>query len=171
MRNRRLSHPDAFTLLELLASVVIMGVIGAVLLPVISSSSESYTVTRDVRNRSEQAAHALDRMVRIVRSAPIGPGGAGIGVQHASATSLTFTDGTGFVYANGRIEMLVPNQSDALLCDNVDAFRIDYLADDGRTGTLADPGSAHRVVLTLTTGPLRMSAAAHPRVWIGQDTP
>jgi len=171
MSHRNTRHPDAFTLLELLATVVVMCVIGAVLVPVMTSSSEAYTTTRDVRNRTEQAAHALDRMVRVVREAPIGSDATGIGVQSASATSLSFTDGTGVIYANGQLELMVPGQPNALLCDAIDDFRIDYLADDGRTSTLATPGATHRIVFTLSSGPLHLSAVAHPRVWIGQEAP
>lgn len=171
MRHHNTQHTCAFTLLELLATVVIMGVIGAVLVPVMTSSSESYTTTRDVRNRTEHAAYALDRLVRLVREAPIGTDGTGIGVQSAGATSLTFTDGTGVVYADGRIELQVPGQPNALLCDAVDAFNIDYLGEDGRTSTLANPVASHRIVFTLGSGPLRLSAVAHPRVWIGQEAP
>ena len=158
----------AFTLLELLLTVLILGVISAVLLPVISSASEHYTTTREIRNRTEHVAQALDRIARIVRQAPIGASDSGLGVNDASVTSIAFSDGTGFLLNGKRIEMRVPGAPNALLCEDVDDLVIGYLASDGRTSTLADPTSTHRMVVTITSGDLTMSIVAHPRVWIGQ---
>lgn len=160
---------QGFTLLEVLAAVLIMGVIGAVVLPVVATASESYTVTREVRNSTEQVAFALDRVSRVVRQAPIGAGDTGLGVQTASASSLEFTDGTGFRLEAGDLVMLVPGEDAALLCAEVDSLEISYLASDGQTSTLATPTETHRIVVTMGVGQLRMSVIAHPRVWIGQE--
>jgi len=165
------SSRNGFTLLELLASVVIMGVIGAVVFPVISASSEAYTTTREIRNRTESVAHALDRMVRVVRQAPIGASDTGIGVTTATPIALEFSDGTGFELNSGAIKMLVPGEANAMLCTNIDALSIQYLAEDGMTSTVSTPSVSHRIVVTITSGDLRMSAIGHPRVWIGQEAP
>jgi prepilin-type N-terminal cleavage/methylation domain-containing protein len=169
-----MKHADSklmrgFTLLEVLAAVLIMGVIGAVVLPVVTTASESYTVTRYVRNSTERVAFALDRVSRVVRQAPIGADDTGIGVQSASASSLEFTDGTGFRLEAGNLVMLVPGEDAALLCEDVDTLEISYLGADGVTSTLATPTETHRIVVTMGVGQLRMSVLAHPRVWIGQE--
>lgn len=158
-----------FTLLEVLAAVLVMGVIGAVVLPVVTTASESYTVTREVRNSTERVAFALDRVSRIVRQAPIGADDTGLGVQSASASSLEFTDGTGFRVEAGDLVMLVPGEDAALLCPDVDSIEITYLAADGQTNTLVTPTETHRVVVSVVVDQLRMSVIAHPRVWIGQE--
>ncbi len=159
---------NAFTLLELLAAIVVMAVISVVVLPVLSSASESYSTTRDIRSRTEHLAFALDRVTRMIRQAPIGTGGTGVGIQSAGTTSLIFTDGTGFELNSGKLEMIVPGEPNALLCEQVDAMEVLYLQADGVSSALAAPQQAHRIVVTLTSGQLEMSVVAHPRVWIGQ---
>jgi prepilin-type N-terminal cleavage/methylation domain-containing protein len=162
------STRGAFTLLELVAAVLVLSIISAVLMPVLSSASESYTTTRSIRTSTEQAAYALDRVARIIRQAPIGAGDAGVGILTATSTSLEFTDGTGFELNNGALEMLVSGTGNAKLCPNVDDLSIQYFADDGITSTLTAPTITHRICVTITSGDLRMSVVVHPRVWIGQ---
>lgn len=159
---------DAFTLLELLVTVLLMGIISAVLLPVISSASEAYSITQDVRARSEHIAHALDRAARIIRQAPIGTDDEGLGVVNASVSTLELSDGTGFELNGSTLEMLVPGRANTTLCQDVDDLVIQYIAEDGVTNTLASPVNAHRIIVTITSGDLTMSVVAHPRVWIGQ---
>ena len=157
-----------FTLLELLAAILVMSVISAVVLPVISSASDAYTTTRDVRNNTERMGFALDRITRIIRQAPIGDGESGVGIQTATRESLVFSDGTGFDLNGTDLRMRVPNQTPAILCSDVHELSIQYLHTDGVTSTLGTPASTHRIVVTLTSGELQLSTVAHPRVWIGQ---
>lgn len=159
----------AFTLLELLAAILVMSIISAVLLPVLSSASESYTTTRDVRSRTEHMAFALDRIARMIRQAPIGTDDIGVGIQTATASSVLFTDGTGIELSAGQLEMVVPGAANSLLCDDIDSVTIEYFASDGITSTLTSPTQTHRIAVTLTSGTLTMSVIAHPRVWIGQE--
>ena len=169
MSTNGLIRRPGFTLLELLAAVVVMSIISVVVLPVLTSASESYTTTRDIRSRTEHVAYALDRISRMIREAPIGADELGVGIQSATASSLLFTDGTGLEMNAGQLELVVPGESNALLCERVDAFEIEYLASDGVTSTLASPTQTHRIAVTITSGNLRMSVLAHPRVWIGQE--
>lgn len=169
MTSNRRNNPKAFTLLELTAAVVVMSIISVVLLPVLSAASDAYITTRTIRTSTEQSAYALDRIARIIRQAPIGPGDEGVGIQSATLTSLEFTDGTGFEINDGALEMLVPGSTNAKLCPNIDDLVIQYFADDGITSTLATPTQTHRICVTLTSGELRMSMVVHPRVWIGQE--
>lgn len=160
----------ALTLLEVLAAIVVMSVISVVLMPVVTSASESYTVTRDVRARTERVGYALDRISRIVRQAPIGVGDGGIGVVTATNRSVAFSDGTGFGLNGSTLEMLVPGTDAQPLCQGVDELEILYLDDDGVTSSLAVPTNTHRFVVTVTSGDLVMSVVIHPRIWIGQES-
>lgn len=159
----------AFTLLELMAAVVVMSIIAAVLLPIVATSSEAYTQTRRVRSDTERVAFALDRITRIVRQAPIGESGSGVGVDSATATGLAFTDGTGFELNGTTLEMLVPTGGRSPLCTGVETMSIDYLADDPATDMIDTPTRTRRFVVTIRAGQVEMRVLIHPRVWIGQE--
>lgn len=160
-----------FTLLELVAAMLVLSIISTVLFPVLTTASESYTTTRSIRTSTEQVAFSLDRITRIIRQAPIGADEQGVGITNASDTSIEFSDGTGFMLLGGSVEMLVPGQRNAKLCPDVDDLMIEYFADDGSTNTGATPTLTHRIRVTITSGQLRMSVVVHPRIWIGQEGP
>ncbi len=169
MRARTSPSRHAFTLLELLAAVLVMSIIAAVLMPIITSASQVYTQTRRVRTGTEHVAFAIDRVTRILREAPIGPGDSGIGVASATPTRVAFTDGTGFQLSGSTLEMLLPAGGSAPLCEGVDDVVITYLASDGVSDTSAAPALTQRFVVTITSGQVEMSVLVFPRVWIGQE--
>lgn len=160
---------NGFTLLELLAAVVVMAIISVVLTPVMLAASDSYIVARQVRSDTERLAFALDRITRIVRQAPIGESESGVGVASASATQLVFTDGTGIQLTGDTLELLDTSGAAVPLCRGVEALTIAYTGADGLTSTLATPQNTHRFSFTLASGGARLSVVVHPRIWIGQE--
>jgi len=164
------SHPKSrgFTLLELLAAVVVMSIISVTLMPVIGGASESYVAARDVRQSTESVALALDRITRIVRKAPIGAGYTGVDVTSSSTSSVVFSDGSGVQLSGSTLEMPVPGASPAPLCFNVDSFTVDFIGEDGVTDTSLTPTQTHRFGFTIVSNGVEMSVIVHPRVWIGQ---
>jgi len=160
-----------FTLIELLAAIVVMSIITVTIVPVIGAASESYAVARQVRSSTERAAFALDRITRIVRQAPIGVGGTGIGIATASSTGVLFTDGTGVQLVGTTLEMLVPGKNPTPLCFNVSSFTVQYLGDDGVSNTILKPTLTHRIGFTIVTENVKLSVLVLPRVWIGQVAP
>lgn len=169
MRVRNDQHQSGFTILELLAAITVMSIISVTLLPVMSAASESYTVSRQVRSSTERAGFAIDRILRIIREAPIGDSNTGVGVTSSTSTSVQFSDGTGLQLSGTTLEMLVPGQSPVPLCFDVDSFAIQYIGDDGISSTALTPTLTRRFDITLTTDNVTMSAIAFPRVWIGQE--
>lgn len=167
------SNPSrrAFTLIELLAAITVMSIISVTLMPVISSATESYIVSRQIRSSTERAGFALDRITRIARQAPIGAGDSGVGIQTAGVDSVEFTDGTGVRLLGTTLEMLVPGRNPVPLCFDVSSFAIQYLADDGLTNTSLSPTLTHRLVFTIATENVELAVLVHPRVWIGQVGP
>ena len=157
-----------FTLLELLASIIVMSIISVTLMPVIGAASESFAVARQVRSSTERAGFALDRVTRVIRQAPIGAGDVGVGVTSATSNSVIFADGTGFQLVGSTLEMLVVGDDPVPLCLDVDAFEVEYLGDDGVANTANAPATTHRFMVTIETDGIEMSTLVHPRVWIGQ---
>ena len=171
MRRSKTINRVGFTLLELLAAVVVMSIISVTLMPVIASASDSYVVARQVRGSTERAAFALDRMTRVIRQAPIGEDETGVGILSSTASSVEFTDGSGFQLIGTTLELLVPGEDAVPLCVEVDSFEIRYIGDDGVTDVRLTPGLTHRFEIEIETQGVVMSVLAHPRVWIGQEDP
>ncbi len=168
MRTRTAPPTRGFTLLELVAAIMVMSIIAATIMPVIQAALESYTVARQVRSSTERAGFALDRITRIVRQAPIGNNDTGIGITTATANSIEFSDGTGVQLVGTTLEMLVPGEQPVPLCFDVESLLVQYFADDGVTTTHLTPETSHRIVFTILTQGVEMSVLVHPRVWIGQ---
>lgn len=160
---------SGFTLLEMLAAILVMSIISATLTPVISAAADSYAVARQARSSTERAGFALDRITRIVRQAPIGASDTGVGITAASTNSIEFSDGSGIQLIGTTLEMLVAGDNPVPLCSNVEAFSVQYLGDDGVANTFLTPSLTHRFVFTITTEGIEMCVLAHPRVWIGQE--
>ncbi len=171
MRRSKAIDRAGFTLLELLAAVVVMSIISVTLMPVIASASDSYVVARQVRSSTERAAFALDRVTRVIRQAPIGEDETGVGILSSTASSVEFTDGSGFQLIGTTLELLVPGEDAVPMCVEVDSFEIRYIGDDGLTDVRLTPGFTHRFEIEIETQGVVMSVLAHPRVWIGQEEP
>ncbi len=159
-----------FTLLELLASIIVMSIISVTLMPVIGAASESFAVARQVRSSTERAGFALDRVTRVIRQAPIGANNTGVGVSSATASSLTFSDGTGFQLIGTTLEMLVVGNDPVPLCLDVDEFQVVYIGDDGVSNTVNTPTTTHRFMVRVETDGIELTTVVHPRVWIGQES-
>jgi len=171
MSMKKHTSNSAFTLIELLASIVVMSIISVTLLPVIGAASDGYASSRAVRSSTERAGFALDRITRIARQAPIGSGDVGVGITSASSNSIEYADGSGVQLVGSTLEMLVLGASPVPLCFDVDSFSIDYYADDGITSTSLTPTLTHRFVFTIVTQGVELSVLVHPRVWVGQEAP
>jgi prepilin-type N-terminal cleavage/methylation domain-containing protein len=169
--NRPTRSSSGFTLLELIAAIVVMSIVSVVVFPVIAAASDSYTIARSARNSTEKTGYALDRVVRIIRSAPMGPGDSGVGILDATTDSLEFDDGTGFQLQGSTLEMLVQGESPTPLSFDVDSLVIEYIADDGISNTIASPTETHRIAVQIESNGVTMSVLVHPRVWIGQVSP
>jgi len=169
MRRSKAIDRAGFTLLELLAAVVVMSIISVTLMPVIASASDSYVVARQARGSTERAAFALDRLTRVVRQAPIGEDEAGVGIVNSSLSSVEFADGSGFELIGTTLELLVPGGDSVPLCMEVDSITVGYIGDDGVTDVRLTPGLTHRFEIEIETQGVVMSVLAHPRVWIGQE--
>lgn len=141
MVQSRRSTRTAFTLVELMAVLVLTAGIAAVTAPIVLSASGAFTDASTRRDRTEAASMALDRIVRTLREAPDrGESGPGVpAIASLSAMSIGLEDGA-VVALNGQtLELTVPGSDPAPLCTGVDAFELTYFGSDG---TVIDPAAA-----------------------------
>ncbi|MCA9304624.1 MAG: prepilin-type N-terminal cleavage/methylation domain-containing protein [Phycisphaerales bacterium] len=156
------------TLLELVAAITVLSIIAAVVMPVIISATESYATARTLRSSTESLAFASDQLQRVIRSAPSGAGGEGLGVSVGTTQRIEFSDGTGFELDGTDLSILVPGADPALICRDVESFTISYIAADGSSNAISTPTEAHRIGFMIQCEGSVVSGVAFPRVWIGQ---
>lgn len=156
-----------FSLIELVASLVIVSVISAVLAPVLNSAADALVTARELRRASDDAGFAMATVTRLLREIPPGES-VNLELSSADATSIVFGDGRGVRLSDATLEMVTPTGS-APFARAVTAFEIVYLADDGRTPSA--PEEAQRFHVTMTVGGMTLSGVVFPRVNTGQSDP
>jgi type IV pilus assembly protein PilW len=152
--------PEAFTLIELLIAMAIVGVLMGAIYGIFVSSNRSYHTQDRVTEAQQGLRVGLDFMVRDIRMAGFDPlGTVNAGFEVANATKLRFTSDTNmangieeidrerityeFDAVNKRLRQCLyegtPSETWQTLIDNVNALAFTYLdANDSVTGTLAD---------------------------------
>lgn len=153
----------AMTLLEVLASIVVLGVIGAATLPVMSGAAESYASARDAREAVDDAAFAMDRIVRLLREAPGDPRTGTLFILDAGSDRIEFADGRGFTLTGETLELLSTDEP-MPLCRGVQSLEISYLGADGVSDVSATPQSTHRFRVRLRVEGLWLESIAFARV-------
>ncbi len=156
------------TLLELIAAIMVLSIIASVIMPVIVSATDGYASARSLRSSTESLAYASDQLQRIIRKAPSGADGTGLGVSVGTESRVAFLDGTGFELDGTSLNMLVPGGSPVLLCRGVEVFSIEYIGVDGLSDAGLEPATAHRIGFMIQKSGSVVSGMAFPRVWIGQ---
>ncbi len=164
-RGRRFAR--GLTLLELVASILIMSVISASVFPVIASAADAYASATRARKDTERIAFALERCIRLLREAegttPVG----GLDITTAQTDRIVFADGRGLSLSGTDLYYLESGQPDSPLCRDVTLFRIDYISDDGIKDAIGDPTTTQRFNITLTTGGMTLTGSAFARARIG----
>ncbi len=156
----------AFTLVELTVTVVVMGIVAALLLPVIHGAADVYGSSVGTRLTSERVAYAMERTLRLLRDVPLGAADATVGISTAAVDGVTFSDGRR-LWLDGGTLMLTDSGVEAPLCREVQVFEIKYYSDDGRTSTISSPGTTQRFTVTITSGNYELRGAAFARVRAG----
>lgn len=154
-----------FSLLELVASLVVISVIAAVLAPVLTSATDAIVTARDLRRASDDAGFAMATVTRVLREIPTGAG-VSLGLQSADTTFVVFDDGRG-VRLNGSTLEALTSTATAPIARDVTAFEIVYIASDGRTP--CEPTEAQRFHITMTVRGMTLGGVVFPRVNTGQS--
>lgn len=155
------SHRGGFTLLELVATMLVLSIVSVVLAPVITSATDSYATARELRDVSDETAFALATIVRVWREAPAGEFER-LAINAADAQSVEFGDGTGLRLNAGTLERVEADGAFPVV-RRVDDLRFDYIGADGLTAA-DQPSQAHRIHITLTVRGFTMTGVAFPRV-------
>lgn len=138
MSHRLRPFGSAFTLVELIAVMVILSVLAAATAPIVASAGQAYTDASNRRSAAADLAFALDRAGRTLREAP-GP------VVNVSATSIELAGGERLALLGSTLWLTEPGGAASPLCQRVGTFQIVCLGEDGRTDVASSPQEAQRL--------------------------
>lgn len=151
------------SLLETVLALVVVGVVSASVAPLVSAMTDTTRDAMATRDAADQAAFALDRVVRLLRETPVGDEG-GVGIVAAEAQHMTLSDGRSIALLGSELVLTDALGRSGVLCQNVQEFELTYLGGDGVTDTSATPEQTRRVVVRLAVGGLTLAGCACPRV-------
>ncbi len=161
MRSQR-----GFTLIEALVTTTVLGILGAVTLPLISASTEMYAASSRAARVVDDLSFALDRVVNVLREAPPGGSEGTIGVTSSSSTMIEFTDGTGVRLDGSELVMLFSGGAEGVVATGVDSFELRPIAADG-TSAAGAAGTTHRFEVGLVIDGLELRSIAFCRARYG----
>jgi prepilin-type N-terminal cleavage/methylation domain-containing protein len=152
------------SLIETMASLVVLSVMAAVSLPMIDGATDAYVQSSALRASTENVAYALDRCVRVLRTVPLSADAQGVGLTSVSATAVRLSDGRGIELSGTTLLLRDTTGSTAPLCTDVEEFQLIPLASDGVTNTTAQPGLTRRFNIKVRTSKVDLRTSAFIRV-------
>jgi prepilin-type N-terminal cleavage/methylation domain-containing protein len=162
--HRRRGVLRAFTLIELLATLIIVSTVAAVASPIVLTATDAYAKSAKQRRSAERAAAALDRLSRILREAPAKATPAGAtDFKAADSSSFGLVGGTGVALTGSTVTLETSGVPATPLCPDVTAFEITYLDSSGVAVNVAlGTDAVRRVVIRLAAGGTELSTS----VWL-----
>ena len=147
------SASRGFTFVELIAVIVLMGIVGAMTAQLLGQGFTAYITGRNIAETDWQARVAVERMTRELRAIR-SPTATDITMTSASDLSFVDVDGNSIRYCMGAVgtcpgatgELIRISQP---LATGISGLAFSYLANDGKT-TTATPATVYYVGVALT---------------------
>lgn len=158
---RREPNPRGFTLIELIAVMLVLGIAAGAVTPLLISLTDTARAARNRYAAIDTLHHAIDRTARLLREAPPGAGG-GIELTEATPTSFTLPDGRGISLVGDTIQLDPGDGSTWPLADAVSSLAFVYLQSDGTT-TTNDPAQTQRVAIRIERDTMTLTTVVYFR--------
>jgi len=154
-----------FTLVEALGALAILGVVIALVMPVIHGASTNTVAADRARGVVEKGAYAADRIARLIRDCPTDAADpTALGITTALDTSLMLADGRGVSLSGSTLLYHSPaSPGGEPLAEDVSSLEFRYLMPDGES-TTGDPAKMQRIEFALVIGGVELRSVALPRV-------
>lgn len=146
----------AFTLVELLAVMVVLSALAAATAPIVASAGRTYADAAERREASQELAFALTRAARAL-------GDARGEVSTAAPAAIELTTGERLEKLGSTLWLTLPAAAPAPLCAGVDAVTLQYFESDGVTDCSADPARAQRLHIQIERAGVRFATVIHLR--------
>lgn len=147
----------AFTLIEAIASITILGTIAAVAAPLILEAGDGYASASTAGQLHVEASVALDRLARSLRSVEQDSGAPTPSplITSTTDTSIAWGPASGVSLSGARLVLVDDGRAPAVLLDDVADFRVCTFDESNAALAFTQSGTACRVIrrveLTLTT--------------------
>ena len=162
-----MKRTTGFTLIEVIATILVLGIISAVMLPLLQATTQTYATAAEQRSSAADLDNAVARIVSIIRSIQ-----NSATLAEASAAAFELADGTRVEFNGDALFLTTPDHPSALLCPAIDAFDLEWLGADG-TPLDFDAGDnvaeVRLVNIAVRSGAVVISTAAGPRLAWGGD--
>lgn len=151
---RRATRADGFSLVELIVSIVVLGILAAVTAPIFSSSLRTYVESDAHLATMSKARYTIERIARELREVQYNSGTSSFAFGAMGAGNTTFTkwDGTTVTLstAGSKFNMrYAPPGVTAPLTDELSALALRYLDASGNPGATAATVASVEATLTL----------------------
>ena len=139
----------AFTLVEMLATISVLGLSLAAALPIVSAVSDSAHRADSVARDRHEVSIALERIAAIVRTAG-NPDDASTMLTRTEPDEVRLATGAGVSLVDGSLMERDAQGRTHPLARSIDRFELTYLRDDGRTPA-AIAAEVHSVQIRIDT--------------------
>ena len=148
-----LSRLGAFTLIEVVITLIVVGVLATIGARIMSTAFQTYFAGREIAQDDAQVRYALERMTRELRGAR-SPADLTISTQN-KIKFVDFSDTTiSYRLSGTQLQRSQDNEANYQpLAENINALTITYLWNDGQT---AEPFSGNPLLVYYITVQLRV---------------
>ena len=162
-----MTHPNrsnparAFTLIELIATMLVLGIAAASITPLLMNLTDTARASRERYAVIDGLHHALDRAARVLRETPPGAGG-GVDLARAEPNAFALPDGRSIELLDDTLWLDPGDGSTWPLARGIETFLVRYIQSDGVTET-TDPATMQRVALLIERDGLPLTTVVHFR--------
>lgn len=154
------------TLVEMIATITVLGVVGATVLPVIEASGAHFAESASLRRAADRVSFAMDRISRVLREIPAAEQGGGLAIEAITASEIVLTNGTRIRLDGDRLLLEIDGRV-GTVCDHVSEFEIIATGADGVTSTAASPQETRRIGIGIVAEGFSVRSAVFPRACMG----
>jgi prepilin-type N-terminal cleavage/methylation domain-containing protein len=154
------------TLVEMIATITVLGVVGATVFPVIEASGAHFAESASLRRSADRVSFAIDRISRVLREIPAADEGDGLAIEGITASEIVLTDGTSIRLEGDRLLLEIDGRV-GTICDRVSEFEIRATGADGVTTTTESPQQTRRIGIGIVAEGFSVRSAVFPRACMG----